>query len=196
MHKTVLLVMLCGVLGIANAATIIADPDSFTAGTNLKNAFAGVTLTAVDASFNYLSDVISVQGSYKSTGVRSFGHASAEYWYSSAYSMKAVFAAGASSVSLDFIGDDSGDPSIMKIYNVSGTLLATLNTNGTLGSGVVETLTYNRVQGDISYIIASGNGGETVWIDNLRFTTEIVPEPTSLSLLALAICGILLYRKK
>jgi hypothetical protein len=178
----------------------IVDADAFPAGTILNNAFPGVTLTAIgDAGVLANSNVLSAADANATTGTLVFADTSGSprAWGNGLYSyLRVDFAAGASSVSLDFAADDSSDSNpFIEAYDSSNNLLDS-DTVGfvTLGSPVTLTVT----SPGIAYIIASWdqtNRADNGLLDNLQYQTA-VPEPSTLGLLSLGGLAMLGLRRR
>lgn len=181
----VLALLLCG--ADAAKAVIVVEPDAFPAGTNISNAFDGVTLSAL-GSTPVTSSVFSLTCTFSSTGTQVFGHDGRWdiYWglvSSSSFdaSLRADFDSPANFVSIDFIPNDGYDPGVLQAFNSMGVLLETVTTPGTSGVGSVETATISRATPDIAYVIASAPQGTDVHLDHVVF----VPEPGTVLLLGL-----------
>lgn len=185
----------------ANAATV--DPDAFAAGTVLDNAFAGVTLSIVGDGFGSAdgSSVIAIDPSAESaepfsssTGSLSFGHTSANsfphlFREPGFKALRADFSGGASSVSIDFISNDSADTGLLQAFSATDVLLGTYTT-ASLGFSAFETMTLSGI-GNISYILASGDSGASSGgLDNLSFVSAAIPLPAAGWLLLGAVGGL------
>ena len=193
----VTLTLLVSYAGPSSAAVIVCEPDDFATGTALATACAGVTLSVEQrASDIVVSEIPAFGGA--STGTRVFGHNTDDFGWGNSDSNPETFRADFDSltnfVSIDFIGNDSSDQGSLWIYDVSDVLLATLNT-GIFSSGGIIALNYSSVFSDISYIRASGIGGDNINLDNLQFYAS-VPEPSSIGLMALGIFGFTLVRRR
>jgi len=169
--------------GSAHAATISADADSFTAGTDISNAFAGLTLSFDGSTFDGTNDgiiysVTESGGLSASTGTRVFGTSDANlpnlFDGISTAVFRVDFNEVATSVSLDALGDNGSDFAQLNAYTAGGVLVDTYST-GQLMSGNFETMTIGGA--DIAYVIASGVGGDAVGFDNL--TAQVVPIPAA-----------------
>ncbi|MDB4374531.1 tandem-95 repeat protein [bacterium] len=152
--------------------TIVAgtlDPDEYSPGTVLNNVLApNVVLSGVGASVTN-SDVTALSTSFNSTGSLSFGSSwGSGYWNTDDADLRVDFANNASSVSIDFISDDSSDYGHLRAYSSAGVLLDEYVTQN-LGTGVVETMTISRTGNDIAYVLASGQNGQFGYLDNLAF---------------------------
>lgn len=182
---------------IASAITIV-DPDAFAAGTELTNAFPGVTLTTRDdlAPGNNSRDVTSETNVLATTGSRVFAHDSGNTaWGNGIFEfLRADFAGGASQVSLDFFANDSGGDTNAQLlaFDSSDTLVdSAFAAFVSLNSPVTLTVS----DPNIAYIAAywdeidrDQNGG----LDNLRFeAVSAVPESGTMTLLGLGLLGLL-----
>jgi len=161
------------------AAVIMVEPDAFPAGTNISNAYPGVTLSSIGSDPRVFSFTPTLAPA--STGARVFGHFTPfeEQWGDGAnYDLRADLATATDSVAVDIIGNDSSDQGTLRAFNAANVQVGS-QTSGIVGLGVIQTLTITRPSPDIAYIIASGTTLETVNLDNLRFS---IPEPSSLAL--------------
>jgi len=163
---------------------VTIEPDSFTSGTSLTNAFPGVTISQGNGETN----IIAATGI---TGSQEFGIAGAPgeagYFfglpipatsdlaatlagarYGGKYVLRVDFASPTDFVSIDLIPDDSIDPGSIAAFDSAGTLLGT-DFYITSTPGVRNTLSVS-VPG-IATLLAAGreSGGETVGIDTLRY---------------------------
>jgi hypothetical protein len=177
----------------ANAATVI-DPDAYSAGTLLNNAFPGVTLSAHGSTSS--ADVLSYTSPFASTGSRVFAMYDGDYlWGDGDFDwLKAEFAGGASQVSLDFISNDGDENATLNAYDAAGNLVDQAVSIGLFDPYQVVTLTVSAPY--IAYITAEGDPVNLLdnWVlDNLEYTP--VPEPMMFSILGLG-GSILLYRRK
>lgn len=174
---------------VAMGVTIV-DPDAFPAGTDITNAFPGVTLTTRDgvAPGANSRSVTSDFDALASSGTRAFAHDGGDTtWGNGQFEiLRADFIGGASLVSLDFFANDAGGDTNAQLlaFNASDVQLDIDSVASVPADGFV-TLTVSAP--GIAYIAAywdeinrSQNGG----LDNLRF--EPIPEPHTLTLAALA----------
>lgn len=195
------LITICAVVvlvgGIANA-NITIDADGFADGTILNNAFPGVTLTALgDGLAN--SNVLAESSLYSSTGSKVFSHTGtiAPGWGDGIFEyLRVDFAAGATSVTLDFIADDSLDNNpILNAYNSSGTLVDTATVAGNYNTGDIVTLTVSASY--IAYITAEGDPVNRIhdWnLDNLQ--ANIIPAPGAILLGSIGVTFVGWLRRK
>ena len=186
---------------MANAILITVDPDSFADGTDISNAFSGISLSAIDGGFNVLStpSVFSQTSSLASTGTQVFGHDGifVETWAEGLVAdLRIDFAQATDFISLDIIANDGFDPGFLAAYDSADALLGSFTTQGDLGSGTPETATISSGSANIAYVIASGLGGNDVALDNLIYNSATVPEPAVLALLSLGLFGIGVARRK
>jgi hypothetical protein len=173
----------------AHATLVVADPDDFAAGTDLRNAFTGITLS-VDG--NASAQVQSFDGTFitgpsggtnvASTGTRVFGHDITgssineqdffRNWDAGIAGvtprtvLRVDFDTETDFVSIDMIADDD-DEFTLQAFSTDGTLLETIN----LGVFAMSSMTFSidRDFADIAYVLAAGISGEGGALDNLRF---------------------------
>lgn len=185
----------------AHAIIISVDADDFTDGTNISNAFSGITFSAVDGGFNVLSttNVFSTTSSLASTGTQVFGHDGSfiETWANGLVAdLRIDFIQATDFISLDIIANDGFDPGFLQAFNSSGTLLDSFTTLGNLGSGLPETASISLSSADIAYVIASGVGGNDIALDNLVYNSTAVSEPGTIALLGLGLVGLGIARRR
>ena len=180
---------------VAVAADIVIDPDDYPAGTVLNNLYPDVTLRALGVG--PLNDhVLSLTSPLATTGTRVFGHTGdfPTLWGDGNFDwMRVDFAKGAIKVSLDFIADNNDANAVFNAYNSVGTLVDSDGSVGTFSPGQSVTLTVEAP--DIAYVTAEGDPIHQIdnWaLDHLVY----VPEPATLSLLALGGLAVVRRRKR
>lgn len=187
--------------GVASAdLAVVVDPDAFAAGTDISNAFAGVSLSAVGPGWDGTtsSNVLSIDptNNFKaSTGDLVFGHDGSlpPYWREEGLlQLRADFAVISTDVQIDFISDDSRDYGRLLAYDAGGTLVDSADTLQMTAPDQVKTL---MVSGDIAYVIAGGIDGQSaVGLDNLQFNPVPVPGAVLLGILGLGVAGVKLRK--
>ena len=174
-----------------HASLVSIDADAFAANTVLNNAFVsfGVTLSAFGSSTD--GNVYSRTNVLASTGARLFGNSSGfdPRWIPGGRSLRADFSGGTNFASIDVIADDNFDAGQVFFYDIGGTLLSSLLTGSIVTAGTAVTLSFGSGTSNIAYMVATGFDGENVALDNIRFNSNAVPEPSSL---ALTFCALLI----
>ena len=172
----------------AAMALVTVDPDAFAVGTDISNAFSGVTLSSIGPGFDndfdpriFSIDPLAWPGPFNaSTGSLVFG--TNDDWIPNVFSgtgdghLRIDFSVSALSVSLDAIGNNDHDYARLDAYDASNTLIDSYST-GNLPTSIFETMT---VSGNISYVVARGVSGDTVGFDNLNF--QPIPAPGAILL--------------
>ena len=175
-----------GLAQSVQAGFITVDPDSFSEGDNISNAFPFVTLSAVGGGFGSGPDIFAVNPSIQtepfnaSTGTLVFGTDSSVFPHLfrelGFLHMRVDFDSPVPSVSLDYIGNNSSD---------QGELLAFNSSNVMIGSGTTTVLTLNEVgtilldvgANDIAYVLAGGvSSSSSIGIDHLQY---LMPAPSA-----------------
>jgi len=207
-----------GFTGQAGAVLQSIEPDDFANGTIISNAYPGATLSEFDIfGGGVIGDVYSTTDDLvatrlgvplqASTGDRVFGIRPILQFPNEAGDgdLRIDFDTPTNFVSVDFIGSNTGTApneigiGRMLVYDASDTEIANLLAGP--GDGLlfneVETLTISRTTPDIAYIQLRRAGDNFVAVDNIQFNAveTVVPEPASLSMLALA-AGLLGLRRR
>ena len=164
------------------------DPDEFPAGTDLRNAFPGITLSVegnptalVRSLVGTLNDGPAGGSNVASTGTRVFGHDVTgsvineddffRVWTTGIGAnpttiLRVDFDTPTDFVSIDMIADDD-DVFELSAFDSDDNLLEVVNLGSFVG---VMTFTISRPSRDISYVLAGGTPGEGGPMDNLRFS--------------------------
>lgn len=183
MRRAVLVAMvvaLLGVSGVAQATTITFS--EFAAGTLISNQYAALGVTFGAGAIGHSLPIIANDGAMPNSPVLSpnppFGG-----------DFDIYFGGGASGVSFASGYWDTVRTAIVRVYDLSNNLLATL-TNQATGAYTFDLSAYGTI-GHI-YFNSFGDpaGGD---IDNLTFT---VPEPTSLLLLGSGLVGLAAFARR
>jgi hypothetical protein len=169
--------------GSANATIVTADADAFATGTDISNAFAGLTLSFEGTTSFGITDgiIYSVDESgalLASTGTRVFGTSDPTYpnLFTGATTsvFRVDFDATMFTVSLDALGDDISDFARITAFT-AGDVVIDIYTTAGLVSGAFETMTVNDTSANIAYIIAEGVSPDAVGFDNLFANTIPIP---------------------
>ena len=190
-------------LFVSTAQATIIDPDDFASGTDISNAFSGVTLTTVFGNdINNASStgsVYSLANSSASTGSNAFAQSSSNSsWGIGSFEYLLVeFDTLVDFVALDFFTNDSSDSNAELVaFDSFGTEI--LRTSFLSEITTFETLSVTSATPQIASVRAywdevnrSENGG----LDRLEYTVSAVPEPSAFALLALGLVGVGYSRK-
>lgn len=178
---------------LASATAIVAEPDSFPQGTDLRSSFSGITLSVQGKPGVSVSSVDGFSPfngrNLATTGTRVFGQipiASTEVpqgWDHGLGLLRADFAGPTNFVQVDLIFDDNDDAALWA-FDSTGALLASFTASGDgRGPTPFVTAAISRVTPDIAYVLAGGVGGEAIFLDNLQAHISAVPEPDTAALL-------------
>src|SRR5262245_32436690 len=200
-------VMALGGASSATASTITIDADAFAAGTNISNAFAGVTLSAVGGGFGAGPSVFAVNPSIQtdpfigSTGALVFGTTSPTFSYLvrdvGFLALRIYFPIPISWIAIDYIRRSSTGVGRLDVFDLSDVLIGSYVTGGSDPLPPVETLTLSFGHVKLNYAIASGgNSNSPAGWDNLRYSVESVPEPGTLLLLTTGLAFVSVYRAR
>lgn len=212
MRKLITICVIAGltlVISPAARAMITVEPDAFPVGTVLNNAYPGVTLTALGPATGGDTRVLAYTHSLASTGTLVFGDPGETFnqtsWGDGNWDyLKADFAVGATTVSLDFISDNHSDANpVLAAYDSSNNLVASATVGGTYSAGQVVTLTvsasniaYIYALGDPLSPIPTGGGGTDAWVlDNLQYQPIPAPGAILLGGIGVAVVGWLRRRR-
>ncbi|MBN4052683.1 hypothetical protein JYU07_00200 [Roseiflexus sp. AH-315-K22] len=192
-----------GVAACAVAGPVLVDPDAFANGTDISNAFAGVTLSAYGSGTlsPLQSSAVYARGtSFPRAGNASdvvFGNDGLGFdntqWYSPERHFRADFDLPTDFVSIDIWSNDNYGPVRVRIYDIGGILIDTFDTIGTLGTGVVEVASFTRGTADIAYMTVSNtpvSAGESFLIDSLEFNLIPLPTGAALALVGMGLIGV------
>ncbi|HYH67256.1 MAG TPA: PKD domain-containing protein, partial [Urbifossiella sp.] len=147
----------------------VAEPDAFAAGQDLTTAVPGVTLNVVTSGTapNPALRVRSNTDGFPTTGSRVFFRDAVPTWTTGG-KLRAEFAQPVGRVSIDFAAGGAAHIGRLEAYNLQGQLVATFVTS-TLAAGQAQTMTIQRAQGDIKFVLAFASSGTAGRLDNLRY---------------------------
>jgi Zn-dependent metalloprotease len=155
-----------GVLGSLGFESVdgIVDPDSASDGDDISNLFPGITLSENLAS----GPIYAAAASFAPTGNLVFASTvgGAAGFRDADNQLRADFVTPVSSVSIDVGSDDPSDVAYFQAYDAAGNLLDE-QISGALAQGESETLTIQRSNAEIAYVIAAGVGTDITPLDNL-----------------------------
>lgn len=152
------------------------EPDNYPDGQLVSGFSTEVTLRAIgtdaDGRVGVFNDNLTSTGDKNFRGYSKSSRSYQANWTSETRRFQATFSQSQSTVSLDAIGSNSaGSFARMEAFNSSGQLIGRYTT-GQLSFGQSETMTIERPQNDIAYVIAGGHARASVRLDNLRFGAE------------------------
>ena len=203
-------------VGQSVAYGVIVEPDDFADNTDISNAVAGVTLSAVGSEVAGPEVYSREAGGLASTGTRVFGFVRAvpgapsvpetAWWDFIGYSsLRADFAVPTDYVAIDVIADDSPDAGILTAYNAGGVELDSVQ-SAVISFGEVDTMVISRGSADIAYILAggtrwygyaSGTSEDDIHLDYLRTERPTaIPEPASAAIALMGLAGLARRRRK
>lgn len=176
----------------ANGATVPIEPDSFAAGTDLRGAFPGVTLSVegkVGVEVRAVNGFSPFNGrNLATTGSLVFGQfpfASTEVpqgWDEGLGLLRVDFSRPVDFVKIDLIYDDN-DVAALKAFDRYGNFLASFVASGDgRGPTLYSVASITRPTADIAYVLAGGIGGEAIFLDNLQVNAAPIPEPPMIAL--------------
>ena len=181
------IVFVAASITVVSAHAAVVDPDSFSSGTDISNAFAGVTLSALTTT-GTLNPVYSVTDSYASTGDRVFSASSTANvsWFQGidfSSALRIDFATVVNTVSIDVISDNHSDYGTLEIFDASNNSLGYVASSVMTSPGQYTTLTLGSATA-IAYAIAGGQDStvDNVLLDNLQYAATDVPEPATLAI--------------
>ena len=196
-----------GLLGIllilsvnTNASIVNIEPDDFLEGTNIENAYTGVTLSV---SGRPNADVISINGfdtfnnrNLATTGKNVFGYTpvlgpiipSGKVWDEATFGLlRADFELSTNFVSIDLLFDDDDIGAIWAYDSFDNLLGLELSVGDGRGPNPSSTVSILRKSYDIAYILAGGVNAEALFLDNLQ--VNVVPVPAAAWLFGSALLG-------
>ena len=166
-----------GVLGYVSGSILIgAEPDDQQSGQQVNAAYDGVTLSNQVNGGN----IFSVASAFTApTGDNVFGASAAndDGFRDGVNEFRADFDDLQSFVSIDVGSDDTLDIAYLRAYDVDGNLLEEVVGDGAPIDGV-ETLTIQRADADIAYVVSAGVGSHTAPLDNLVFQDDLIDSDT------------------
>jgi hypothetical protein len=202
-HIFVTVLAVFALIGHAEAAIYMVEPDDYADGTALTSVNPKVTLSTLDQD-NVVVPLFTVTAApdgfgFAPTGTKVFAHVGVGFWLD-IRKLRMDFAEPVSSISLGFAGGTNFDTDfgLLNVYNSSNVLLDSDLTAG-MGPGQKETMSINRPINDIAYAIAYSVPGDGPYgpfgrLDALVFDTA-VPEPAAGGLLLTAV-GLMVRRRR
>jgi hypothetical protein len=193
---------------------IYADADGFSDGTDISNAFSGMTLSAVGRASGLDGKVYAKTDAYASTGTMTFGNnlANPTLWYFDThpttpphpddYALRIDFDMPAKYLAIDMIGQGQSW-GVIEAYNSSNNFISAdfIQPSGhDWTDGEIVHAEINPHQSyDIAYVLVggryydAGHFATPLHLDNL--SAEIIPEPATILLLGLGGLALLTKRR-
>jgi hypothetical protein len=192
-----------GLLSVSVSAILVTiDPDEFASGTDISNAWSGITLSSggTASGLNGKVYTATATSSYATTGNLVFAHnrirgTSPDLWLNTdtnGYYLRVDFATPTNRILIDFISDGGTDYPSLWYYTTAG-VLESPPSYSPLGPGESRVIEILRPTADIAYIRIGGYGTTNpyaVLLDNLRYE---IPEPASCLVL---LSGLLLLKNQ
>lgn len=196
------------------AAIITVDPDAFSDGTDISNAFNGVTLSVIDGGGG---PVFSRTDGAASTGSRTFGNSAASgaipelIWFEGdgfnpnppgpGPVLRVDFGVSTDFVAIDIINQDTFDGGVLRAFNAFDVEIATVLSivTGQFGAAPApQILSVSLGAADIAYVTVAGQSAQdSVHLDNLQFNQiTTIPEPGVVALLGLGLMGMGFVRRR
>ena len=194
-----------------SATTVVVDPDDFSIGTDLTNAFSGVTLTVTgngSVTDSSTQTVIAVSGispfnnaNIATPGTQVFGKVPFDpggcngcpnaIWDENAFNLlRADFDNPTDFVQIDLIYDDDDD-GFLRAFDANDILLQEIIGSGDgRGPNPFSRVSISRGDFDIAYITAGGLGGEAMFLDNLQFNAIQASEPATFAIFVMGLLGL------
>jgi len=194
----------------AQAVLINVEPDAYSDGTIIEDAYTGVFLSVTDPLIATapLRNVIAIDGHdmisgvlRATTGSLIFGFdppltsfippnhviESGQYWDENENGLlRADFDIPTNYVQIDLIFDDL-DIAELRAYSTSGLLLDTVHVEG---DSIVTTSSITRSSSDIAYITVGGITDHGIFLDNMVFDSP-VPVPAAVWLFGSGLIGLI-----
>ena len=159
------------ILGAGTANALISvEPDAFAAGTDISNAYSGVTLSSIGLGFDGDSDasIFAIDSAsqalepFTASTVRLvFGTNDATFPHlfagTGAASLRVDFASDVHKVFLDAISNNGADAGTLRAFDSLDNLLATYTT-ASMTANVFETMVVTAAGQQIAYVTASQRG--------------------------------------
>ncbi len=157
-----------GALGhVRELSTAYAEPDDFNDGAILDVAIPGVVLSngIVNSVYAALAEFVPPTGNH----VFAPAPGADAGWNDSAGNvLRATFTNEQAYVSIDVGSDDNSDSAVLRAYDFAGNLLEQVFSGG-VPNGGSETIFIRRATNEISYVEATGIGGNITPLDRLVF---------------------------
>lgn len=180
--------VLSGLLGLqaAHAAPVTINFDTLANGTTVTNQFPEATFSS-NAGFRIL------------TTAQNFGSSLPNFICTAAntsgidctHDVFVSFTAPVSALSFVFVGDDNaGAIGLVDIFDITNSLLGTVNVVGDANPGTPGTVNLGAFSNVGRIAIRNITDGAGLGFDDFKFATDaVVPEPTSVALVGLALAA-------